>query len=186
MSNGEIVSFYPRNDQGWYQGNANTGSLSENRAATRIYTLDYLGRVTREITPDLGANFSFGSQVIAETYDRITGSGVGFVTNANRVVGSATEISASQTFSQDRSVGLLGQVDLDYKDKLFVQGGGRLDQNSSFGGNAKPFFLPRDGRDDDVAQLLERQLGSQLLGHRPVVRTFPGAALGNGRGLPGL
>ncbi len=145
VTNGDVVEFFPRNERGFYQGNTNTGSLEENRVSTRIFTLDYLGRINREITEDLGASVAFGTQVITETYDRITGSGVGFVTNANRVVGAATEISASQTFSDDRSIGLLGQIDLDYKDKLFVQGGARLDQNSSFGGNAEAFFLPSFG-----------------------------------------
>jgi TonB-dependent starch-binding outer membrane protein SusC len=145
LSAGTITQFFPRNDAGWYQGNTNTGSLEENRVTNTIYTLDYLGRVDYGITQDLGAKLSFGTQVISEMYDRVTGTGVGFVTNANRVVGAATEISASQTYSENRSIGLLSQVDLEYADKLFVQLGARLDQNSSFGQNAEPFFLPKVG-----------------------------------------
>ena len=145
VSSGDVTQFYPKNDKGWYQGDANTGSLSENRTNQRIFTLDYLGRIQRDVTESLGATASFGAQVIADTYDRVTGTGVGFATNANRVVSGATQISASQTFSEDRSVGLLAQIDLAYRDKLFPQFGGRLDQNSSFGESAEPFFLPSVG-----------------------------------------
>lgn len=145
VTNGDITQFFPRNERNWYQGDTDTGDLEENRANTQIYTLDYLGTIRTNLSEAITGNFSFGTQVIREQYDRVTGTGVGFVTNANRVVGAATQISASQTFSEDRSIGVLAQADLGFNDRLFLQFGARVDQNSSFGENADPFFLPKLG-----------------------------------------
>ena len=167
VTSGEQTEFFPRNEFGWYQGNANTGSLSEHRLNRQILTLDYLGRVQRDLMENLGATFAFGTQVITERYDRITGEGTGFVTNANRVVGAATEISADQTFAEDRSVGFIGQADLAYMDKLFLQAGGRLDQNSSFGESSEPFFLPSIGVSYVIS---EEPFWSPLAGVLPTMR----------------
>jgi TonB-linked SusC/RagA family outer membrane protein len=145
VSNGDVTAFFPKNVQGWYQGSTNTGFLQEHRTTNTIYTLDYLGRINYQVNESISSGFSFGAQVINEISDRVTASGTGFVTNANRVVGSAAEISASQDFAEDRSIGLLGQMDLGFQDRLFLQLGARLDQNSSFGESAEPFLLPKVG-----------------------------------------
>jgi outer membrane receptor protein involved in Fe transport len=145
VSGAEVTQYFPKNDQGWYQGDANTGDLTENRLRNSIYTLDYLGRIQHNIARSLEANLSFGTQVIVEQLDRVTGEGTGFVTNANRVIGAATQISAEQDYEEQRSIGVLGQVDLGYAERLYLNLGARLDQNSNFGGDTEPFFLPKVG-----------------------------------------
>jgi TonB-dependent starch-binding outer membrane protein SusC len=142
---GNMMQFFPRNDRVWYQGDTNTGELEEIRNNYDVYTVDYLGTVRRQLRDNLSSSFSFGTQLISETLDRVTANGVGFVTNANRVIGAATQISASQAFSQNRSLGFLGQLDLGLSDRLFLQAGARVDQHSSFGAEAEPFFLPKVG-----------------------------------------
>ncbi|MHB1071407.1 MAG: SusC/RagA family TonB-linked outer membrane protein [Gemmatimonadaceae bacterium] len=167
VSNGEITAFFPKNDKGWYQGSTNTGSLQEHRTNNTIYTIDYLGRLQHQLRAGLASTLSIGAQIITQQYDRVTGSGTGFVTNANRVVSSAAEISASQDFSDDRSVGLLAQGELAWQDRLFLQLGARLDQNSSFGKNADPFFLPKLGASYVVS---EEGFWAPLQGAIPTLR----------------
>lgn len=145
VSRGELTQFYPKNDNGWYTGDLNTGDLEEDRVNNDIYTIDYLGTVKSQFGESVTSNLSFGVQLIDEIFDRVEGSGTGFVTNTNRVIGAAAQIAAEQEFDESRSIGLLGQWDVGLNDRLFLQLGARLDQNSSFGENADPFFLPKVG-----------------------------------------
>ncbi|HEX7238917.1 MAG TPA: TonB-dependent receptor, partial [Longimicrobiaceae bacterium] len=91
------------------------------------------------------SDLSFGTQVINERVDAITASGTGLTTNAARTVSSAAQISATQGFEQTRSVGFLAQEQIGFRDRFFVQVGGRVDLNSSFGEEAEAFFLPKIG-----------------------------------------
>jgi TonB-linked SusC/RagA family outer membrane protein len=137
--------FYPKNDKTWYQGDANLGDLEEVRTNVDVVTLDYIGTARTRLRDNITSDFSFGVQLIDNLYDRLSGFGTGFVTNTNRVIGSASQISSSQGYSHTRQVGFLGQADFGFNDRFFVQFGGRVDQFSSFGENAEPFFLPKIG-----------------------------------------
>ncbi len=145
ITRGQAYQFYPKNSRNFYSGDNDKGNLTEVRSSNDIYTIDYLGTIRMNLRENVTSNISAGVQLINEVYDRVTGTGVGFVTNANRVVGSATQISASQDYSNQRQVGVLAQWDLGLNDRLFLQLGARLDQASAFGANADPFFLPKVG-----------------------------------------
>jgi TonB-linked SusC/RagA family outer membrane protein len=147
ISRGSALVFFPRNDIGQYQGNTNTGFVRENRNNYDIYTLDYLGNIKASFGNEdmFTSDLSFGTQVINERIDAITASGTGLTTNAARTVSSAAQISASQAFEQTKSVGFLAQEQIGFRDRLFLQVGGRIDRNSSFGGDAQTFFLPKVG-----------------------------------------
>lgn len=145
FTRGQAYQFYPKNNRNFYSGDTDNGSLSEVRTGNDIYTVDYLGTIRTRLRENVTSNISAGFQVINEVFDRVTGTGVGFVTNSNRVVGSATQISASQGYSNQRQVGILGQWDVGFNERLFLQLGARLDQASAFGSDAEPFFLPKVG-----------------------------------------
>jgi len=139
--------FFPRNNRQWYGGDLNLGSLEEERINFDVYTVDYLGTFSTLFgsNDQFKADFSVGFQAIAEVLDNLEATGVDFVTNANRVVGDAVQISADQDWQKTTSVGYLGQANLSFWDRLYVQLGARVDQFSSFGEEADPFFLPQAG-----------------------------------------
>ncbi len=141
------TQYFPKNDLVWYNGDTDTGSLEEERINYDIYTFDYLGKASSAFGADkqYTADLSVGAQVIAEILDNVSANGTGFVTNANRVVGDASQISANQDYQKTTSVGYLSELDVGLWDRLFLQLGARVDQFSSFGENAKPFFLPKVG-----------------------------------------
>jgi hypothetical protein len=58
---------------------------------------------------------------------------------------AANLISGGQSSSEDRKVGFFGQVQLSWRDKVYVQAGLRRDQESSFGADSKPFYAPKVG-----------------------------------------
>ncbi len=147
ISRTEGTQFYPKNEQNWYSGDTDSGDLEEERVNFDVYTFDYLGTLSSSFgaESEFSADFSFGLQAIQETFDNVVGYGTGFVTNANRVVGDASQISAGQDFQETTSLGYLGQLDVGLWDRLFLQIGARVDQFSSFGEQAEPFFLPKVG-----------------------------------------
>ncbi|MQA92319.1 MAG: SusC/RagA family TonB-linked outer membrane protein [Gemmatimonas sp.] len=145
VTRGHAWQYFPINSLNWYTGETNTGDLQEVRANNDVFTLDYLGSIEGDLSQSVTSKLSFGAQLLSETLDRLTGNGVGFVTAANRVVGDATQISAAQSYSDTKRLGLLGHWDLGYNDRLYLQFGARIDQNSSFGANAEAFFLPKVG-----------------------------------------
>jgi TonB-dependent starch-binding outer membrane protein SusC len=147
MAREEAVSFWAKNDSSWWDdAPRNTGQVSQARQATDRYTIDYLGNARRNLTQDLRLDLSGGMQALARRFDYVDASGQGLVNNDVRTVNSAaTLLSGSQTNSDNRDIGVLGQVELSYRERLYFKLGTRRDQSSSFGADSKPFYSPNIG-----------------------------------------
>jgi hypothetical protein len=137
--------YIPISLAGAYLGTDNQGSLTEQRRTATVYTLDYLGNFRTQLGTSLQSDLSFGAQVISEHHDLVTGSGYGFVTNSTTTLGAATTLSATGNVFDQRSIGLLAQEQLGYRNLLFLQAGVRVDRNSSFGNANRAFVLPKFG-----------------------------------------
>jgi TonB-dependent starch-binding outer membrane protein SusC len=139
--------FWARNLEGWWDdAPRNTGRIGEARQSIDRITVDYLGNLTRSFGDALRGDFSFGSQIITRKLDTTDAQGTGLITNEVRTVNSASQLtSGGQTSSEDRQVGIFGQAQASFKDRLYLQLGGRVDQSSSFGAESKPFFSPKVG-----------------------------------------
>lgn len=142
-----INTYFPQNNFGWYGGNTDTGSQTEQYRDQERYTVDYLGNMRRTMGArnQWEANLSFGLQVISTNIASLTANGLGFVTNANNVVGAAATTTGGGTFTQQKQVGYLSQIQLGYENRAFIQLGVRVDKNSSFGASAPGFVLPKIG-----------------------------------------
>lgn len=141
------TQFFPRNDQNFYSAIANTGSLAVNEANIAIYTVDYLGNINRKFGSDdaFSSDLSFGTQWITTVATSVSATGQGLLTNSNNLISAATTTTASQGFGESRSLGFFVQEQIGYRDRLFVQIGGRGDRNSAFGESVGTFFLPKAG-----------------------------------------
>jgi TonB-dependent starch-binding outer membrane protein SusC len=147
LSRLNIRTFFPKNDQTWYAGNNNLGLLTETRGGFDTFTLDYRADMRRTFLENgkLAADFSLGSQIIARSADSIQATGYGLATNASNTVTSTTVNSATGSRSTQRFVGYISQLQLGYRDRLYLQLGARIDQNSAFANNTESFFLPKVG-----------------------------------------
>ena len=145
VSRTEGTQYFPRNNNVWYGGDADTGSLEEERINFDVYTASYLATFSRDLSDNVSGDLSLGVGAVAEVLDNVVGTGINFVTNANRVIGAAAQISAGQDYQKTTSIGYLGQANLAFWDRLYLQMGARIDQFSSFGEQADPFFLPQVG-----------------------------------------
>ncbi len=147
LARDEIGRFFPRNDVGQYQGNANTGDNTQTRFGFDRYTLDFLSNVKGSYgaEDEWGVNLSGGLQSIITRSDNTFTNGFGFTTNAANSVSNASTRTGGQSFSEEKSLGYLGELQISSRDRRFVQLGARIDQNSSFGEGAPSFFLPKVG-----------------------------------------
>ncbi|HEY2852747.1 MAG TPA: SusC/RagA family TonB-linked outer membrane protein [Gemmatimonadaceae bacterium] len=148
-------AFFPLNSLDWYSATPETanGEIEETRDHITTYTVDYLGTLHGVFgSGRYTSDFSFGTQYIDQTDDRIRATGQGLTTNATDIVSAAANIAASQFWSENKSFGYLAQEQLGIADRLFLQVGARVDKNSSFGANAPSFFLPKAGISYVVSQ----------------------------------
>jgi TonB-linked SusC/RagA family outer membrane protein len=139
--------FWPRNDAGWFDAAPlNTGQIGEARESVDNITIDYLGNITWSPRANLRGDFSFGSQILTYARDITNATGQGLVTNQVRNVNSAATLSGGgQFFEHRRQVGLLGQAQFSWNEKVYLQVGARIDQASVFGRDSEPFLSPKVG-----------------------------------------
>ncbi len=137
--------FYPKNDSLWYGGLSDGGSMTQTANNIERYTFDWLGNARRMWGPAWETNLSLGLQVISSRNQTVGSTGIGFVTNANNSVTSASTKSGSGSFTEQRQYGYLGQLQIGHQNRRFVQVGVRIDRNSSFGADAPTFVLPKVG-----------------------------------------
>jgi TonB-dependent starch-binding outer membrane protein SusC len=140
----ESRKFFPRNDVGWYgTAELNSGDMEQWRDNREEITLDYQANARHWVTDDLQAVVSAGAQLLANRRDATLANGVGFVTNAARSVGAAAQTSADQFFQESRAAGFFGQVQLAWRDRLYLTTATRVDWNSAFGDEANRFISPK-------------------------------------------
>ncbi|MCZ8203314.1 SusC/RagA family TonB-linked outer membrane protein [Gemmatimonas sp.] len=139
------TSFFPRNDSLWYGGLTDGGSNAQTSRGAERYTFDYLGNMKKQWGSDWETNLSFGLQVISTRNTNLNATGIGFVTNANNSIGSASQTTGGGGFTEQRQYGYLGQLQIGNQNKRFLQVGVRIDRNSSFGDQAPSFVLPKIG-----------------------------------------
>ena len=108
-----------------------------------IYTLDYNGTVEKELPRDLVSTTSVGTQVIASREEALVATGRGLGSPDVTLIGTTTEISGSNTFSANNSVGYYAQQQLGWNNRLFVTGALRADDNSSFGTDFDLIVYPK-------------------------------------------
>jgi TonB-linked SusC/RagA family outer membrane protein len=147
MSRTEAMSFWAKNDQHWWDSDPmNTGQVGQARRAEDRLTVEYLGRAYRNLTDDLRFDFAVGSQVQTRRTDLTNATGQGLVNNDVRSVNAAAELlGGGQSSSQSRDIGVFGEADFSWRERVYLQTGLRRDQSSSFGADSKPFYLPKIG-----------------------------------------
>ncbi len=147
ITRSRAYSFWAKNEDGWWDSSVlNTGQIGEARNSEDRLTLEYLGNVTRSLTSSLRGDFSFGSQALTTKSDLTNATGSGLVNNNVRTVNSAAQLTGGgQNSSESRQIGVFGQAQFTWRDRIYLQAGLRRDQASSFGADTKPFYSPKVG-----------------------------------------
>ena len=124
-------------------GDEPTGVFSQQVPRNTIYTIDYVGSAERSLSSSLLSTTSFGAQVVSNKSESIFGQGVGLGAPTVTVIGSATTRTSSNTYSEQNSVGYYAQEQLAWKNRLFLIGAVRVDNNSAFGTNFNRDIYPK-------------------------------------------
>jgi TonB-dependent starch-binding outer membrane protein SusC len=168
MTRSEAKSLFPLNAQGWY-GTAvlNSGQVGQARQNRDEITLDYLGSIRRQLGDNWNSDLAFGGQLVSVRSDLTNATGQGLTTNTAQAVNAAATTTGGQSYGESREGGIFTQLDLAFRDRVYLQLGGRLDKNSAFGEEVGTFFNPKVGvsyviSDEDFFPLALENLVSTL------------------------
>ncbi len=67
------------------------------------------------------------------------------MTNANNSVNSAATTTGGSLFTEQKQIGYMGQLQIGFQNRAFLQAAVRVDKNSAFGSAAPAFVLPKLG-----------------------------------------
>lgn len=142
---------YDRRDQTFYRidstlkwGATNgTGAITQRLPLTHAWTVDYAGTATTNFTPNLQSRLSAGVQINARQFRRFTSEGTGLVSNNVNLIGTAANTEASEGFSEQTGLGVYVQERFGWKDRLFITGAVRVDDNSAFGSDFNYVAYPK-------------------------------------------
>jgi TonB-linked SusC/RagA family outer membrane protein len=126
-----------------FGADAARGAVYQFAPETHVWTLDYAGTISNELPRDLASDLSFGMQLNARRFESLQGEGVGLTTNQTRLISSAAESRAFEDFSEQNSLGFFVQEQLGWRDRLFVTGAVRVDDNSAFGRDFSTVVYPK-------------------------------------------
>jgi TonB-linked SusC/RagA family outer membrane protein len=119
------------------------GNVLERTPRFKDYTVDYVGNLPYRLSKSFEGTTSIGTQIISRTRETLSATGTGLGAPDVTVIGSATTTTGSNTFSENNSVGYFAQQQLAWKNRLFLTGAVRADDNSSFGTDFDIIVYPK-------------------------------------------
>ena len=122
----------PESAQFWAT-NAAAGGRTENRESVVYTTFDYAASLTRGRTEGLLGTTSVGFQVYTKSIEDVTADGDRFPAPGLSSVNATAERRGSDGYVENNTVGVYLQQQLGWRDRLFLTGAVRADDNSSFG-----------------------------------------------------
>jgi TonB-dependent starch-binding outer membrane protein SusC len=120
-----------------------TGSRSIAFNEVHLWTVDYAGTLTRDITDQFSSAFSGGMQLTKRRSNSNSISGDGMVANQLNLISAMANRSAGQGFSEQTSLGFFVQEQVGWRDRLFATAAVRVDDNSAFGSEFSMVVYPK-------------------------------------------
>ena len=132
----------PVTAQFWRSRDA-AGNKSTGRESVLYSTLDYGVTGNRTLSDNLTSTTSAGFQVYTKTVENVAGSGNQFPALGLASLSATGERSGSESLVENNTVGVYLQQQIGFKDKFFVTGAVRADDNSAFGQNFDLVYYPK-------------------------------------------
>jgi hypothetical protein len=111
------------------------GSLTLNRRDVTLYTADYSATGSFALSPSLSSATSIGAQYFQRRVDTLGVQGTQFPAPGVQTGISTATTFGSQDFINNKTIGLFAQQQFGFRDRLFLTGAVRIDNNSAFGDN---------------------------------------------------
>src|SRR5256712_829371 len=125
-------------------GTTKRGFKTDNRTNFFSYTGEANATATFQLSPQLSSRTSVGAQYLKDVFDRNGASGSDLPPGATTVGAGAIQ-RVSEATDITKTVGGYVEQLFGYKDRLFVTGALRVDDNSAFGANFQAVFYPKFG-----------------------------------------
>jgi len=136
---------FPRHPDGANHdfGGLSLGELEVERPNRQYRTLDYSASLMYGTSPELRMTSSFGVQYYARTETEVRALGRIFPAPQIRTLSGAANTAASQTFVENKSLGVYLQQEVGFRDRVFLTAAVRGDDNSAFGADFDAAIYPK-------------------------------------------
>lgn len=122
------------------------GRVGQTLRHNTIITADYSGTAKWNVTSALASNFSVGGQYYNTEQNTSFLGGIGFpAPNVETVSATATALASSQLETINTTIGAYAQEEIGWRDRFFLTGAVRVDNNSAFGDQFKWVTYPKLG-----------------------------------------
>jgi TonB-linked SusC/RagA family outer membrane protein len=122
---------------------AATGTIGHEIGSVHRWTVDYAGSAEASLSETLNSVFSAGMQLNARKQRDFFANGQGLVANNLNLVGAAATRNASETISEQTSLGFFFEERLGWRDRVYATGAVRIDDNSAFGSDFSLVVYPK-------------------------------------------
>lgn len=120
------------------------GRIGQTLTSTTLATADYSGTVKVNLTRALTSSSSIGGQLYRTEINQSSLGGTNFPgPGVNTVSATATAVQATQTQVINTTIGGYGQQEFGFKNRFFLTGALRIDNNSAFGEKFKLITYPK-------------------------------------------
>jgi len=119
------------------------GLLAQGRPLNQDVTFNYDGTIIHRWNGTLVSTSSIGVQYLSNLFRRSDAYGTDFGSVGLRSISAAAVKTASDSLSEQKSLGLYAQQQLSVNDRFFVTLASRVDNNSAFGSALKRVFYPK-------------------------------------------
>jgi len=143
----EITNYTPRLGEQYAQfftAEDASGSKQVNREEVLYSTIEYNATVSKDFTDALASNTSAGFQIYQKSIKFIEAEGLGFPAyGVKSIAGAGTYQRGRDDFVENNTVGFFVQQQFGWKDRLFLTGAVRADDNSAFGSDFDVVYYPK-------------------------------------------
>ena len=128
----------------FFDTDADSGFKNVLTRDNKVFTSSYVGNVILPVTSNIRSTTSLGGDIIKRDGKYVNGSGVDFAAPGQTSLSSTTARQVTQeTDTLDNTVGVFAQEELAWRDRVFITGGVRLDNNSAFGSKFRNVYYPK-------------------------------------------
>lgn len=122
-------------------GRLGLGARESNSILAQNYTAEGFLRADLSLTDDIQSRTTVGSQYFVELQRIVFADGEELVPGTNSIATAATT-TAGEATTESRTLGLFAQQRFTWKDRVYLTGGLRVDDNSAFGTDFGRVYYP--------------------------------------------
>jgi len=141
VTNRQDVQFFPTGQVADYLQNRE-GLKFDNRFQLTQTSVDLAATARFRLSPTLGSKTTVGSQFFRDKASGVLATGRGLPAGSGTITGAGST-EARDTTVESRSLGMFVEQEFGIKDRLFLTGALRFDDNSAFGQNFDATVYPK-------------------------------------------